>query len=333
MNTRKLTGLLWGWIPVLALTAGLMVSPAAAAKKIRAAVGLEGTINDNAWYEGGYRGAMKLKDDPDVVEVAFQEKIKRSDLTRVMRRWASEGYDVIFGHGYEWGEIALKLAPRFPKTTFAVASYFNTKSQPNVVTYMVNTHETCYVEGVLSALMTKSRVVGIMGGWPVPNQRAEHNAYVLGVKSVDPKIRVVDVFINDWFDPAKGKEAAYAMIEQGVDVLKLNIFPPGLGSVQAAKEKGIYAIGHYGDQSALAPQFVLTSTQFKWNIAMREIVEDVKKGTVKGFYLKGLPEGGAITLPFAKMVPQDIAQRVRAVEKEIKAGKLKIPFIADKQVK
>ena len=250
-------GMRWTWILVFFFVslglAQVMGEPAMAAKKLRVAIGLDGANNDKGWYESGYQGAMKLKEDPGMVEVAFQERVKVADMERTIRRWAVEGYDLILGHGYSWGAPARKVAPEFPKTTFAVAGFFNNKDIPNLVNYLVQAHETGYMAGVLAALMTKSRKVGVIGGYPIPQQVADHNGFILGARSVNPGIEVSSIFINDWFDAPKAKEAAMAMIDQNVDVLDVTAQPMGFGSYKAAEERGVMAIGIYVDLRSLSP--------------------------------------------------------------------------------
>ncbi len=332
MNSRSVLRGFVGCFLAVALAAAFIAGPAAAAKKIRVAIGNNGPINDNGWYEGGYRGALMLKKDPGVDEVTTQDRIKRADLERALRAWASAGYDLIFGHGYEWGAPAMKVASEFPNTTFAVAGFYNTKGRPNVVTYMVLSHETGYLGGVLATLMSKTKKIGVIGGFPVPGVMSEHNGYKLGARSVDPNVKIVSVFINDWMDVSKAKEAAIAMIEQGVDVIQVTSSPMGFGGIKGAEEKGKFAIGCFMDLNRMAPDTVISSSVFIWHAAMRKMVVDMKKGKVEKLYLVGIPNGGAVLAPFNKKVPPEIARRVRAVEKDIKSGKLKVPYLDRKLI-
>ncbi len=332
MNLRnRLKGILGGFL-VLMLLGGLMVVPAAAKwEKIRVALGNNGPQNDMGWYEGGYRAVLKLKQDPGVEAVTTQERVKIADLERALRTWAVEGYNLIFGHGYEWGEAAMKVAKDFPNTVFAVAGFFKAaEGPPNLVNYLVQSHETGYLGGVLAALMSKSGKVGIIGGFPIPQQIADHNGYTFGARSVNPTIKVSSVFINDWMDVSKAKEAGLAMIDQGVDVIAVTASPMGFGGIKAAEERGKYAIGTYMDVNQMAPDTIISSSIFIWHAAMKQIVLDMKKGKIKKNYLVTIPNGGAAMAPFNKKVPPAVAKKVRAVEADIKSGKFKVPFVSDK---
>ena len=216
MNRARRLTLSFVYGLAVTLMVGLLGTSAIAAdKKFRVAIAVNGSIKDFGWYQGGYEAVMKLKEDPGVDEVAYQERVKVAEMERVMRRWAVRGFDLIFGHSFEFGEPARKLAPQFPNTVFAVPFFFDTGKHPNLVNYGAQSHESVYLAGVLAALMSKGKKIGVIGGYPVPNQIAEHNAYKMGARSVVPKINVVEVYVSSWFDVTKAKEAAIAMAEQG----------------------------------------------------------------------------------------------------------------------
>ena len=332
MNTMRIGRSFSRIFLAVAVVAGLMAGPAAAAEKIRVALGNNGPQNDMGWYEGGYRGALKLKQDPGVAEVTTQERVKMADLERALRHWANAGYNLIFGHGYEWGEPALKVAKDFPDITFAIAGFFKTESRPNVITYLVEGHETGYLGGVLATLMSKSGKIGIIGGFPIPSQIKTFNGYKLGARSVNPCVEVSEVFVNDWMDASKAKEATIAMIDQGVDVVQVTATPMGFGGIRAAEEKGKFAIGTFMDLNRMAPDTVISSSLYLWHAAMKQVVLDLRKGKVKKVYLVGVPEGGASLARFNNKVPSNVAKKVRAIEAEIKSGKLKVPNLAEKLI-
>ncbi|MFQ5914664.1 MAG: BMP family protein [Nitrospinota bacterium] len=332
MRSRRLSRAFLGVFLAFAMAVGFLAGPAAAAKKIRVAYGSEGPINDNGWYEGGYKAALKLKEEPGVNEVTFQERVQPPDLEGVLRRWALAGYNIIFGHGFEWGEPALKVASSFPDTLFAIAGFFKTEGHPNVITYLVEAHETGYLGGVLATQMSKTKKIGIIGGFPVPPQIAEVNGYKLGARSVDPKVKVVHVFTNDWFDASKAKEATIAMIDQGVDVVQVIASPMGFGGIKAAEERGKFAIGIYRDLNWMAPDTIISSAIFVWHTAMKQIILDMREGKVKKLYLVGVPEGGAKMAPFNKKVPPEVAKKVQAIEADIRSGKVKVPNLSEKLI-
>lgn len=328
--------ILWRSVLGCVLAAVLAVAPMAgsaeAAKKIRVAIAFNGPIKDLGWAQGGFNGAMKLKEDPGVAEVTFHERIKNADIERTLRRWAVAGYDLIIGHSFEFGEPALKVAPSFPKSVFAVPYFFKTGGNPNMVTYGPSPHEAFYLAGALAALMSKSKKIGSIGGFPIPQQNAEHNAYKLGARAVVPNIKVATVFISSWSDVFKGKEAALAMMDQGVDVVVGTGSPMLFGAIKAAEERGVYAMGDFLDVNKSAPDTVITSVVYGWHAPLKQIVLGIKKGKVKQVNLLGLRDGGATLAPFNRKVPPEVAQKVRGLEKDIRAGKIKVPWLAKKLI-
>ena len=332
MKGQKLWKPVFGCLVASAMVAGLLLGPAVAAKKIRIAIGFNGSMKDKGWYEGAYAAANRLKKDPAVVEVSYQENIKNSDIEGAMRRWAVEGYNLIYGHSYEFGEPARKLAKQFPNTIFAIPFFFKTKGFPNVVNYGAQSLDVVFAAGSLAALMSKTKKIGVIGGHPVPHKIAEHNGYKVGARHVVPNIKISSVFINDWFDAAKAKEAAIAMIEQGVDVVYTTASPVGIGAIYGAQDKGVYAIGTYMDWRSLAPDNVISSVVYVWDVPMQQIVKDMKRGKVGQQYLLGVAAGAAKLAPFNKKVPPEVAEKVRAVEKGIKAGKIKVPYLPKKEI-
>jgi len=133
-------------------------------------------------------------------------------------------------------------------------------------------------------------------------------------------------------DASKAKEATIAMIDQGVDVIQVTATPMGFGGIRAAEEKGKFAIGTFMDLNRMAPDTVISSSLYLWHAAMKQVVLDLRKGKVKKVYLVGVPEGGASLARFNGEVPSNVAKKVRAIEAEIKSGKLKVPNLAEKLI-
>ncbi len=335
MSTEAFWKRVFGCVLAGALVMGLMAGPAEAAKpvnKIRVAIGHNGAIRDMGWYASGQQGAMSLKKDPGVAEVTWQENIRNPDIEGVLRRWAVDGYDLIIGHSFEFGEPSRKLAPLFPNTVFAVPYFFKLKGHPNLITYGVQAEGATYMAGALAALMSKSKKIGYLSGFPIPNTISSHNLFKRGARAAVPDIQMPRVFVDSWSDVNKTKEAAIAMIEQGVDVV-FGTHSPGLqGGIRAAEEKGIFAIGSYFDIRQAAPNTVLTSVEYVWHTPMKQMVLDIAKGKHRKVYMIGVTAGGARLTPFHSMVPADVIKKVRAIEKDILAGKIKVPFDGKKLI-
>jgi basic membrane protein A len=218
MNRLRLTVLM---LLLLAIT--VIVSPAAAQEAtaeaeppLRVAMVLPGPINDNDWNTVGYSG-LQAAAEALGVEVAYVENVTDADAERVLRDFASRGYNLIFAHSFSFGDAALSVAEDFPDTYFMAGTA--QELAPNLGTYSNPDYQGAYLAGMLAAGISDSGVIGWVGGMPAPNMLANLHAYEAGAAEVDPDAEVLFTFIGSWFDPPKAKEAALAQVEQGADVL------------------------------------------------------------------------------------------------------------------
>ncbi|MFQ5693764.1 MAG: BMP family protein, partial [Nitrospinota bacterium] len=225
-----------------------------------------------------YEGLMQVKKEMGgAIQVKVTEEVYNvADTEPALRDFASLGYDLVIGHGFQFQETMMKVAPQFPKVSFALASGF--KLKPNVAIYDVNLQEGGYIMGVIAALLTKTKKVGIIGGVDVAEIHRGHSGFKLAVKSIDPSIQVMELFTGDWRDAAKAKEGAISMYESGADIIWHSGDGIGLGVVEAAREKNKLVLGNVADQHKLAPNNVLSCVVYKWDAAIRNMIRDVKAG-------------------------------------------------------
>jgi len=256
-----------------------------------------------------------------------------SDMEAAFRGYAEQGYTLIIGHGFEFGEPALKVAPDFPDVYFHVSG----KAPPDVeipknVGFLDQQEfQGAYLCGVLAGLMTKTNKIGYVGGMEIPPQLANLAAYTKGAQSVNPDVEILGVLTGTFEDPAKGREAAKAQIANGIDILMQTADSTGMGAIQAAKEKGIYIIGYGGDQSEIAPDLFLTSLVVDNPKAIAMQVERIKKGTFGGsVWVAGIKEGIIDIAPFGPMVPKDVQDKIMALREDIISGKFQVPEIYER---
>lgn len=309
---------------LLALLIGLALafSVSAQAKTVKIAMVLPGPINDNDWNSVGYNGltqaAKELK-----AEFAYSENVSDADAERVLRDYASRGYSLIFAHSFSFGSATLEVARDFPKVTFMAGTA--NELAPNMGTYDNPDYQGAYLAGMLAAGVSKSGVVGWVDGNPSPNMLANLHAYEAGAKAMNPKTRVLHTFIGSWYDPPKAKEAALAQIEQGADVMSAQ----GVGVIDAAKEKRVFALGAMTDQNYMGPASVLTSVT--WNLA--PLVKGVAQTLINGAWESknwsfGIVEGSVNLAPFHgldKSIPAAVLNAVNKKLADIKSGKFVVP--------
>jgi basic membrane lipoprotein Med (substrate-binding protein (PBP1-ABC) superfamily) len=241
------------------------------ADPLKIAMIMPGPITDNDWNSVGYNG-LEAAAKALGVEVTYAENVTDADAERVLRDFAQRGYGLIFAHSFSFGDAALNAAEDFPNTIFMAGTA--SKLMPNLGTYSNPDYQGAYLAGMLAAGTSKSGAVGWVGGMPAPNMLANLHAYEAGARDINPTVKVMHTFIGSWYDPPKSKEAAIAQVEQGADVLSAQ----GVGVIDAAISKKVFALGAMTDQNHLGPEVVLTSVT--WDLG--PLVTDVAKAVLDG---------------------------------------------------
>ncbi len=259
---------------------------------LKVAMILPGPINDNDWNMVGYNGLMAAADELNI-EVAYVENVTDADAERVLRDFATRGYDLIFAHSFSFGDAALSVAEDFPETYFMAGTA--RELADNLGTYSNPDYQGAYLAGMLAAGISESGVIGWVGGMPAPNMLANLHAYEAGAAEVNPDIDVLFTFIGSWFDPPKAKEAALAQVEQGADVLSAQ----GVGVIDAANEAEVYALGAMTDQNFLGEESVVTSVMWNLGPLVTAVAEEVIAGEWESRnWSFGLIEGSIELAPY-----------------------------------
>lgn len=315
----------------MVLAAALVVSlllgvPVAAEKPFRVALLLPGAIDDMGWNASAYTGLLALKKQLGV-EVAYAEKLTPSDYEEVMRGFAAQGYDVIIGHAFAFGDPAARLQKEFPNTKFIITSS-NVAVEPNVTALDNDNLELGFLAGVVAGLVTKSNVVGSVGAMKVPAVTFFQEGFELGAKYVNPKVKVLNAITGSFYDAAKAKETAIAMVAQGADVLTHLADRAGLGVIEAAKEKKVLAIGNVGDQASLAPDVIVTSATVNMEKGFVPLVKMAMEGTLKPIaYRMGVKHGVVGLAPFRSFESRLTAEqkaRIQQILSDMQTGKLDV---------
>jgi basic membrane protein A len=310
-------------VAALALPFAFGAAAMAHAEALRVAMVLPGPITDNDWNSVGYNG-LQAAAKALGVEVAYSENVSDADAERILRDYASRGYGLIFAHSFSFGDAALNVAGDFPKTIFMAGTA--KELAPNLGTYSNPDYQGAYLAGMLGVGASKSGTIGWVGGMPAPNMLANLHAYEAGAKAMAPGAKVLHTFIGSWFDPPKAKEAAIAQVEQGADVLSAQ----GVGVIDAAIAKKVYAIGAMTDQNHLGPKAVLTSVTWDLGPLVIAAAKAVRDGTWKSQnWSFGIPEGSVKLADFHGLdasVPPDVMKAVQAKFDAIKAGQFQVPL-------
>ncbi|WP_223476204.1 BMP family protein [Oricola indica] len=257
------------------------------------------------------------------IEYVFSENTSNSDYERVMREYSEAGHDLIVGEIFAVEEAARQVARDYPDTAYLMGSSFLPQDDtPNLAVFDNYIQDASYLSGIIAGAMTESKNIGMVGGFPIPEVNRLMHAFMAGVRETAPDTTFQVAFIGSWFDPPKAKETAFAQIDAGADIMYAERF----GVSDAAKEKGILAIGNVIDTQPDYPDTVVASALWHFEPTLDAAIAKVKAGEFKaenyGIY-SFMKEGGCSLAPlgtFEGKVPQEALDLVAEKEAAIKSG-------------
>lgn len=309
-------------------------SPAATAtapaKPFRIAVIMPSATTDVAFSQSMWdalKAVQKNMGGETGLEIKYSENMfKVPDAANAIRDYASQGFNIVIAHGSQYGSSVQEIAKDFPKVTFAWGTDVNTFGLPNVYAYTAAAEEGGYVNGVMAAKLTKSKVIGVTGPVEVGDAKTYIDGFVQGVAAVDPAITVSKTWTGSFSDVALMTEAAKTHIAAGADILT-GSSQSVVGSIGSAKENGkVLWFGTQQDQSSLAPSLVVASQVYDWTGMLNDMISKNKAGTLGGEkYTLQLKNGGLkIAYNSGYTLAADVkAAGDKAIE-DIKSGAVKV---------
>lgn len=282
-----------------------------------------GPVGDAGWTYAHDEGRKYLEKEMTNVETTYVESVPENmaDAERVLEDLVQKGNKIIFATSFGYMDAVQKVAERHPDVTFMHCSGFKTRE--NAGTYFGRDYQARYLAGIVAGKASKTGSLGYVAAMPIPEVIRGINAFTVGARSVNPNAKVKVVWTNTWYDPAKEKEAAKSLLEQGVDVMAQHQDTPG--PVQAAAEAGKLALGYNSDMRNFAPNAVLTGPVWNWGPYYVKVVKSVLDKTWTNEQYWGPINDGIIDLgPYGSMVTDDVKNLVAAKKQEIKDGKFEV---------
>lgn len=297
-------------------------NPSSKDKKLKVGFLLSGPVTD-----GGYNYAQdlgrKYLEKETGVETIYKESVpeETSQVQKVTEDMINQGATVIVGASFGFMDGIQAEAKKHPDIKFLHAGGY--KQETNMSNYFGREYEARYLSGIVAGMKTKSNKIGFVGAFPIPEVIRGINAFTLGARSVNPNATVKVVWTNTWYDPAKEKEAAKALIAQGIDVVGQHQNTPGVQ--EAAEDAGVFSVGYNTDMSKYAPKANLTSDVFNWGVYYVQQIKEIQAGTWKSSsYWGGIKDGIVDIAPLTANAPQGAKEKVDAVKADIVSGKNKI---------
>ncbi len=300
---------------------------------MRVALLTSGPVSDAGWYAGAYEGLLMLRDSLGAA-VSHQQTRTPAEFDEAFVSFASAGYDLIFAHGFEYQDAAMRAAERFPGVTIVVSG--GGKVARNVVPLIFTLEEGSYLAGMVAAGMSRSRVVGMVGGVAIPPVRGTFRAFEAGARAVDPGVRVLEAFIGNWDDVGAAKEAAVAQLRQGADVLIHNTDAASFGVFQAVRDavrggSTAWGLGMNRDQADVAPDVILGSAVIHIPQAFLETARAWQVGHLGAEPVYASASEGVIDFvvnpALADRIPTSLMQAVEEARARIREGDLQVPRV------
>lgn len=301
-------------------------APAPTQKPFRVGLLTPGSINDGGWNAIAYEGLQRTKSELGA-EISHQETKTPAEIVEGFRAYGSKGFDIAFGHGFEYQDPARTAAAEFPKTVFVTTS--GTTVLPNVSPMRFELEEATYLLGVIAARESKTGKAGLIGGINLPSIASTFLAFKAGAQSVNPNFDVREIYTGNFDDLGAARLATLSLINTGADFILHQANEAGRGVFQACQERKVRCFGSNKNQNELAPDVIVASAVLDVPGAITKMATMVKNGQFKpGPQNFGMNEG-VVTLAWndalkAQVKPETVAEVAR-LQQEIMAGRLKVP--------
>ena len=302
-------------------SAGLMMSAGMALADSIKVAGIFTLPVEQQWISRIHM-ALNTAQDRGEIEYVFSENVANTDYERVMREYAEQGVKLIVGEVFGLERAARKVAKDYPDTAFLMGSSFEPQA-PNFSVFDNFIHEPSYLSGMVAGAATDSNVIGMVGGYAIPEVNRLMQAFMAGAREVNPDVKFLVNFLDSWYDPPKAKESAFAMMDAGADVMYAERF----GVSDAAVERGMKAIGNVIDTSGDYPNTILASALWHMEATIDTAIANVAAGTFEAAdysQYSYMAHGGGSLVMDTSLVSGEVAARVESRQAEIMEGKFEV---------
>lgn len=250
-------------------------------EKLKAGFIYVGPVGDYGWSHAHDVGRKFAMEKLPWLESVFVESVGESDSSRIIDRLIQEqGMDVVFTTSFGYMDDTVKASNKYPDKKFMHASGF--KQTKNLGTYFADLYQMYYLNGIMAGALTKTNKIGYVAAFPIPELIRHIDAFALGIKVANPKAKLHIRWIYAWYGPDKAKEAAEALIADGVDALAFTEDTPAVievGQEHTEKGKQIYTFSHYSPMQPYGVDSVVSGQLVDWGGMYVKILQSIKDGT------------------------------------------------------
>jgi basic membrane lipoprotein Med (substrate-binding protein (PBP1-ABC) superfamily) len=298
----------------------------AAPKPFKVGLLTPGSINDGGWNAIAWEGLNRVKTELGA-EVSHQETKSPAEIEEGFRAYGAKGFDLAFGHGFEFQDAAKKAGAQYPNTIFITTSG-NTLA-PNVAPMRFELEQATYILGVIAAHESKTGKAGLVGGIKLPSIESTFVAFKAGALSVNPKFEVRETYTGNFDDLGAAKLATLSLINAGCDYILHQANEAGRGVFEACNERKVRCFGANKNQNDLAPDVIVASAVLDVPSAFLVTATKVKNGQFKSEIQRFGFNEGIVSVVWndrlkPTLKPETIAAAER-VEKEVRSGTLNVP--------
>jgi basic membrane lipoprotein Med (substrate-binding protein (PBP1-ABC) superfamily) len=282
--------------------------------------------NDLAFTQSMYAALQSLKTKYNLDISVSENQFVVADAANIIRQYAEQGYDLVIAHGSQYGGTIQQLAPLFPKVSFAWGTAGDTFNQPNVYAYEAASDQGGYVQGYVAALLSKTKVLGVIGPIAVGDAKLYVDGFVAGAKAALKKVKVNVAYTGSFSDPSLMSKQATQFLAQKADVLT-GSSQSVVGAITVAKTKKVAWFGTQWVQTTLAPKQVVASQVYDWTGMLGQMLKRIQNNQLGGqSYVITLKNGGEkVQFNSGYKLPPTVKAAAAKVIAGISSGKIVVP--------
>ena len=317
-------------IGLVGFLATALLTSFANAQQLKIGILLPGSTSDNGYNADGGRAAQALKSQLNA-DAQTTENVSVANQADLYRQYAAKGYNVVIGWGGQFTDGAVQVAQEFPNVKFIVVNS-GVENGSNLASIDTDIQDWEFLGGFVTAKLSKTGVIGWVGGQCFPATAANLHGVEQGAKYADANIKVLSTFTGDFEDPTKAQQAAQAMIDSGkAGALTGNLNNGWFGVLKAARDNGkIPVVTEWVDNHAQAPDVIASSIQKSQVKFLIAVVKEISAGKFQGkHYQFGITPDWGDVMTKTNLLPDALFKEVAGLQAKITSGEIKPKSVAD----